>query len=246
MNSASNGFGFFNSSASHDEMPPVQRGPVLVHIIAPPLVSWGLQRLVQTAGAPFWLVGVSATLHDALDAIERQQPDVVVLDIDDGYDMQDLGSIYQRTRSKVLALTHSADGAFLSRLLESGARGVLYTRDAPSVLLKALEVVGRGEVFASQAATQGLFMAAASSLAQPARGETSVAKLTLRERQTFAAVVRDANAPVKVIADRLCISEHTVRNHLTSIYSKLGVSSRVALHAYASEHRISGGSDKPC
>jgi two-component system, NarL family, nitrate/nitrite response regulator NarL len=41
-----------------------------------------------------------------------------------------------------------------------------------------------------------------------------------------------------VIASRLCISEHTLRNHLTSIYSKLGLSSRLDLYAYATRHRL--------
>ncbi len=61
---------------------------------------------------------------------------------------------------------------------------------------------------------------------------------TLRERQTIAAMTSDAGAPGKVIADRLCISEHTLRNHLTSIYSKLGLSNRVDLYAYATRNRL--------
>ena len=65
------------------------------------------------------------------------------------------------------------------------------------------------------------------------------ATLTWRGRQTVAAVTSDASVPVKVIASRLCISEHTLRNHLTSIYSKLGVSGRLGLYAYASEHGLS-------
>ena len=58
------------------------------------------------------------------------------------------------------------------------------------------------------------------------------------ERQTIAAVASDASAPGKVIADRLCISEHTLRNHLTSIYNKLGVCNRLDLYAFATRHSL--------
>ena len=72
--------------------------------------------------------------------------------------------------------------------------------------------------------------------------KTKIATLTSRERQTIAAVASDASAPAKVIAERLCISEHTLRNHLTSIYGKLDVSSRLGLYAYATRHSLNGSS----
>jgi DNA-binding CsgD family transcriptional regulator len=60
----------------------------------------------------------------------------------------------------------------------------------------------------------------------------------MRERQTIAAVSSDVAAPAKVIARKLCISEHTLRNHLTSIYSKLEVANRLDLYAYATRNRL--------
>jgi DNA-binding CsgD family transcriptional regulator len=68
--------------------------------------------------------------------------------------------------------------------------------------------------------------------------KSKIATLTMRERQTIAAVASDAAAPGKVIAGRLCISEHTLRNHLTSIYNKLGLSNRLDLYAYATRHSL--------
>jgi DNA-binding NarL/FixJ family response regulator len=148
---------------------------------------------------------------------------------------------------KILVLTSVVDPELLTRALEAGARGVLHKREAPSALLRAIHAIGEGEVFATQAATNRLFAAAVHSVARShshAHGHGHghefdagrIASLTIRERQTIAAVTADASAPVKVIASRLCISEHTLRNHLTSIYSKLGVTGRLALHAYASQH----------
>ena len=88
-----------------------------------------------------------------------------------------------------------------------------------------------------------MFVAAAQNAVQhtarePDSDHSKIASLTMRERQTIAAVTSDASVPVKVIASRLCISEHTLRNHLTSIYSKLGVCGRLGLYAYASQHAL--------
>jgi len=230
--------------------PPGTAAPVDVHLVAPALTSWGLQRLVQSAGAPICLAGVSSTLAEAVGWLERQPPDVVILDLDDGYGVADVAGLYDRLRLKVLVLTSIHDEGFLDRVLQAGARGVLHKRDAPSVLLKAIQAIGEGEVFVAQPETDRLFRAAVRSAAQAAHDTDAgrIASLTLRERQTLAAVTSGDCAPAKVVAARLCISEHTLRNHLTSIYSKLGVTGRLALYAYANLHQLSGqvaGVDKP-
>ena len=213
--------------------------PVQVHLVAPALVCWGLQRLVQAAGGPFILNGWHSLLAEAMPQLERQLPDVLVLDFDDNYTVDDLQQLYDRVRVKVLALTSCLDPAMLSAILKSGARGILQKREAPSALLKALEIVGDGQIFASQTTTHHMFVAAAHGVSKARHEEDSrIATLTLRERQTIAAVTCDASAPVKVIADRLCISEHTLRNHLTSIYSKLEVSGRLGLYDYARQHQL--------
>jgi two-component system, NarL family, nitrate/nitrite response regulator NarL len=217
----------------------MNRPTIQVHLVAPTLVCWGLQRLIQAAGAPLVLTGWSATLEDALPQLEREMPDVVVLDFDDNYTVQDVERLYTSMRTKILVITSHLEDGFPASIVEAGARGVLQKREAPAALLKAIEAVGGGQIFASAQTTQRMFVTAVRALppqqdAEPARAAT----LTWRERQTVAAVTSDAAAPVKVIASRLCVSEHTLRNHLTSIYSKLGVSGRLGLYAYASEHGL--------
>lgn len=220
--------------------------PVQVHLVAPPLESWGLQRLVQTAGACFVLVGCSDSLIDALPILERRPPDVVVLDLDDGYGASDIARLYDTMRLKVLALSSNGETGFLHAALDAGARGFLHKREAPAMLLKGIEAVGAGQVFVSRLSTERLFVAAAQQAAQPVgrapnADDNRIATLTARELQTIAAVTADAAQPVKVIAGNMCISEHTLRNHLTSIYSKLGVSGRLALYAYANQHALNRG-----
>lgn len=219
----------------------MNRSTIQVHLVAPSLVCWGLQRLIQAAGAPLVLSGWSTTLEEALPQLERDMPDVVVLDFDDNYTLQDVESLYEGMRTKILVLTSHFEDGFPASVVEAGARGVLQKREAPAALLKAIEAVGGGQIFASPQTTQRMFVSAVRGLPpqHDARSDRA-ATLTWRERQTVAAVTSDASAPVKVIASRLCVSEHTLRNHLTSIYSKLGVSGRLGLYAYASEHGLAG------
>ena len=74
-----------------------------------------------------------------------------------------------------------------------------------------------------------------------ARGDTEKAKrsqLTMRERELISQLVADPSANYRRIAERLHITEHTVRNHLTSIYGKLGVINRLELFVYAHRHGL--------
>jgi DNA-binding NarL/FixJ family response regulator len=64
------------------------------------------------------------------------------------------------------------------------------------------------------------------------------ASLTAAERKVVAAVVRQKSAPNKVIAEALHLSEHTLRNHLSSIYGKLGINKRIELVLHAMEHPL--------
>jgi DNA-binding NarL/FixJ family response regulator len=112
--------------------------------------------------------------------------------------------------------------------------------DPAAQLIRALERVHEGELWIDRAAPGRIFMHMAKQNAARMNDpeQAKIATLTSRERQTIAAVTSDTAAPGKVIASRLCISEHTLRNHLSSIYSKLGLNNRVDLFAYTTRHRL--------
>jgi two-component system, NarL family, nitrate/nitrite response regulator NarL len=65
-----------------------------------------------------------------------------------------------------------------------------------------------------------------------------IATLTPKERQIIAMIMKEKGARNKVIAAKLHMSEHTLRNNLTTIYSKLEVTSRLELYLYAASHRL--------
>ena len=80
------------------------------------------------------------------------------------------------------------------------------------------------------------------ALAAPQRARDpegdKIASLTAREREIVAHVVRQRGAKGVTIAEELHISENTLRNHLTVIYSKLGLRNRIELFVYAGEHGL--------
>ena len=205
-----------------------------VHIVAPTLLGWGLKRLVRSAGSPFLVTASSPTLAQAMPLLERDPPDVILLDLDDGYGPEHVADLHTRLRAKVLVLTCTSDGKLLDRIVQAGARGILRKQEAPPQLLDAVETVGRGARFTSGLPAQRLPMTLAGEQASRA-DHGKLATLTRRERESVEALVSNASAPVKVIADGLGISEHTLRNHLCTVYSKLGVRSRLELHAFAAD-----------
>jgi two-component system nitrate/nitrite response regulator NarL len=205
-----------------------------VHIVAPTLLGWGLKRLLRSAGPPFLVTASSPTLSQAMPLLELDPPDVILLDLDEGYGPEHVADLHTRLRAKVLVLTCASDGKLLDRIVQAGARGILRKHDAPPQLLDAVETVGRGATFASRSPAQRLPMTPAVEQASRA-DQGKLATLTRRERESVEALVSNASAPVKVIADGLGISEHTLRNHLCTVYSKLGVRSRLELHAFAAD-----------
>jgi DNA-binding NarL/FixJ family response regulator len=166
--------------------------------------------------------------------LELDPPDVILLDLDDGYGPEHVADLHTRLRAKVLVLTCTSDGKLLDRIVQAGARGILRKQEAPPQLLDAVETVGRGARFTSGLPAQRLPMTLAGEQASRA-DQGKLATLTRRERESVEALVSNASAPVKVIADGLGISEHTLRNHLCTVYSKLGVRSRLELHAFAAD-----------
>jgi len=214
--------------------------PIRVFVVAPAMLCWGLERLVQTASPHIELTGTAATLAEAQGQLPRTPADVVVLDLDAGYELQALTEFQRESRTKLVALTSSQELAMLDRAVVAGVRGIVRKSDPPGALLKAIEKVHGDELWIDRSAAGRIFveMARQSSERASDPDRMKIASLTARERQTLAAVASDAAAPGKVIASRLCMSEHTLRNHLSSIYSKLGVQNRLDLYAFATRHRL--------
>lgn len=218
----------------------IAAGPTRVMLVALPLMSWGLERLLEGDHGRWSVVGVVESAAEGVLRMEQIGPDVIVFDLDGEEGTESLAHLQAQTSAKILVLTSSRDHALQDSAVLVGARGVVGKYEAPVVLLRALEKVNAGEMWIERSATSRIFMEL--SLHQDGRWRSSrrasVSALTPKEKLTVEALTSDAAAPGKVVAQRLNISEHTLRNHLTSIYRKLSVSNRAELQAYINRHGL--------
>jgi DNA-binding NarL/FixJ family response regulator len=226
-------------------MSAIRLTAVRVYVIAPAMISWGVERLLQT-GHPFIeFLGSAQDATSALVAMGHHPPCLVAIMADCDADLAQL-ALVQATLpcTRCLVLTGSRDDGLMDRAVLAGARGVVRTCEPPAMLLKAVEKVNEGELWIDRGAMSRIFTEMARQKAAEGRDpeKSKIATLTSRERQAIAAVTGDCAAPAKVIAERLCISEYTLRNHLTSIYSKLEVMNRLDLYAYAVRHQLTQAS----
>lgn len=215
--------------------------PIQVHLVALPLVAWGLQSLLEGANAGIEVVGRSGSIGESLTELRLSAPHVVVVvDLDSEDSLDALTELSSRGQTHVLVISGSTHAVCHDNAILAGARGVVSKRETPAALLKAIEKVHAGEVWLDRDATGRIFMQLVHGKASQSHDpiQDKIGSLTRRERQTVAALASDAAAPGKVIADRLNMSEHTLRNHLTSIYGKLGLTNRVDLYAFAHRHGL--------
>lgn len=203
-----------------------------------PIVVLGLERLVESRRPAITLIGTAHNVEEALRSMKVEPADVVLLDLDGEVNGQGIAELLDGVRTRVLALTTSLNPEFCDAAVLAGASGVINKRDAASALLKAIEKVHAGEFWLDRVATGRIFVAIARQRAAKDPEQGKIALLTRKERLTVSEIARDASATSREIARRLCISDHTLRNHLTSIYSKLGLRSRMELYAYATKHRL--------
>ena len=207
------------------------------------ITLWGLSRLIDGAAPRLQLVGTARSRSELLNHDAAAQADVILLDLDLGGDdsVAVLSVLRQRCPGRVLVLTGAGDIAQHRDAVLQGARGVVHKSEPAETILRAIDKVHEGEVWLNRAllgqVLGQLTESEPAAAPRPADPEAKrIASLTPRERQTVAEISKDAAASGKLIAQRLNISENTLRNHLSSIYTKLGISSRLELFAFAKLH----------
>ncbi|MFY9723670.1 MAG: response regulator transcription factor, partial [Azonexus sp.] len=208
------------------------------------IVSWGLAKLVQTRHPHMELAGSAVDAASASAIIYQTPVDIIVIDLDDDIGVDCIAELSSISPARMLALTASRDVSLHDGAILAGARGIVAKSEPVEALLKAIEKVHEGEYWIDRAATSRIFLhlAQKSKVKSETPDQIRVASLTPRERQTVAEISKDAAASGKLIAQRLNISENTLRNHLSSIYTKLGISSRLELFAFAKLHAIAAKS----
>lgn len=203
---------------------------------------WGLERLIESAAPLLQLVGTAANRDELMARLHEARPDVVLLDLDLGGDdaSEALPDLLRESEAQILVFTGSRDPGVHQRVMMHGARGVVQKEEGADVVIAAIEKVHAGEIWLDRSTMGKVFGALAGGGERAPRDpETAkIAGLTVRERQIIAAAIQNKGAGNKTIADRLYISEHTLRNHLSVIYRKLGIRGRLELFIYAGKHGL--------
>ena len=203
---------------------------------------WGLTKLIESEKPRMEVVGTATTCDEALAKIGLLHPDVILLDLDlNGVSaLEVLPALLSNSASNVLIFTGARDQATLDLAIFKGARGVLRKDASAEHVIKAIEKTAAGEIWLDRQTLGRVFSEFVVPKAPPQR-DPAVEKhesLTAREQKVIYAVVEGSGALNAALAERLFISEHTLRNHLTSIYHKLGVSNRLELYVYAVKHQL--------
>ncbi|SFB33254.1 two component transcriptional regulator, LuxR family [Collimonas sp. OK607] len=203
---------------------------------------WGLGKLIDGEKPRMEVVGTARGCEEALAKIEQLVPDVILLDLDlDGKNGLDiLPALLTNGISRVLILTGERRQATLDMAVLSGARGIVHKDASAEQVLKAIEKTHRGELWLDREALGRVFgeLMTPAAVRKPDCEAEKKATLTAKEQKIIHTIIEGSGASNKTLAQRLFISEHTLCNHLTSIYHKLDVSNRLELYVYATKHQL--------
>lgn len=201
----------------------------------------GLRRLLE-AETGFVVVGEAGNGLEALRLVQELQPDVLLLDLamPCGAGLEVLKKLADMPEPvRTIALTTIVDKETLVAALQYGARGVVLKESATSMLFKCIRKVIDDEYWICREDV-GQIVEAMRKLTQQVNAPGPVPankfRLTRREMDIVAAVA--AGESNKGIAERLSLSEDTVKHHVSNVFDKLGVFSRLELAVFAINHRL--------
>jgi DNA-binding NarL/FixJ family response regulator len=211
----------------------------MIHVLIAddhPVFRFGLRTLLK-ADPEVEIVGEATTGHEAIAQASELQPDVILMDLN----MPGLNGIEAikhilaaQAQVRILVLTMFDDDDSVLAAMRVGARGYLLKGAEGEEMLRAIRVVSTGEAIFSPAIAQRLmhyFVAPQS--AGTANPSGSSFDLTEREREVMSLIAQGFTN--QSIAEKLVISPNTVRNHISAIFSKLQVTSRLDAIALAKD-----------
>lgn len=196
-----------------------------------PLAHTGMRHFLN-AFHDLELVGEASTGSEALALCDRVYPDVILMDmVMPGMDgVATTRAIRQRfPQIEIIALTSYREGDLVERALRAGAISYLLKNVTAFDLAQAIRAASAGRAVLAQEATEALV----ATMRAPNSPGTD---LTEREREVLGLLVQGLSNPQ--IAERLSISRATVKFHIGSIFSKLGVASRSEAIALAYQRHL--------
>jgi two-component system, NarL family, nitrate/nitrite response regulator NarL len=213
-----------------------------------PIFRDGLCKLLALE-EDFEVVAQAQDGRQVLDVLQQYTPDILLLDLKmPGLDglatLQRLQALKNKTR--VIVLTASDDKNEFVQAMKLGTSGIVLKQTATELLIKSIRKVHAGEIWLDSHTTAAVirqFVANDDSSAPAPQQQTSRERerspLSAREREIVALVAQGFKN--KEMAEKMFISEQTVKNHLHNIFDKLGVSDRLELALYAIHNNLHTG-----
>jgi two-component system nitrate/nitrite response regulator NarL len=199
-----------------------------------PIFRDGLKRLLESE-REFKVIGEACDGVEAVKMVRQLKPDILLLDLamPRRPGLEALREMSADSSSvRVILLTAAAEKDQIVEALQLGARGVVLKDSATQILLKSIRAVMGGEYWVGRESVSNLVQYL-RSLVEASSNEPRKRKygLTPRELEVISAVV--AGYANKEIAQHFKISEDTVKHHLSNIFDKVGVSTRLELALFA-------------
>ncbi len=192
------------------------------------VVRQGIRALLE-AESDFDVVGEAGTVADAVKRVGFDDPDVVVLDVrlPDGSGVEACREIRSRfPEVKVLMLTSFADEDALLSAITAGASGYVLKRVHGTELVDSIRRVGNGESLLDSEMTERLF----SRLRHGKQEDPLLARLTDRERVILEHIAEGKTN--RQIAEEMFLAEKTVKNYVSNLLAKMGMSRRTEAATY--------------
>jgi two-component system, NarL family, nitrate/nitrite response regulator NarL len=215
--------------------------PICIFILNPYLLNSAGLRLIIECEQGLKVVGEAQDLTIGLEMVASQKPDIILLKLNPIGD-PNLEVITQlletSSQTRIILMTTSEDKQVCSLAIQKGIVGIVAETQMPQTLIKAIRKVHAGEVWIEHA-LMAHFVTSLSRGQRTKRVDPDTEHISLlsnRERQVVQFI--SLGLKNKQIAAQLCISEVTVRHHLTSVYNKLGVSDRLELLVFAHRHGL--------
>ena len=210
------------------------------------IVLWGIQQLINLDSR----YTVSATTKNSVEALKAAvqcNPDIIILEpeLDDEDGLALIPALLEKTKAKIIVYTGSKNPKILDEAVVRGARGIINKTEPTDTLLKAIEKIHLGELWLNRNATSRILMqiAQANSPIELSTEQKKLKTLTVKEEKVTRAIQMYSENTLKEIADKLHISEHTLRNHLASTYDKLGVRNRLELYVFCGKYQKTDNPD---
>jgi len=200
------------------------------------VVRLGLMTLLEDLD---WVdvVAEAGSAEEAIQAVARFQPDVVLMDIrlpgESGIDAC-RKIIHQWPSTRVIMLTSSADDALIFTALQAGASGYVLKQVGNKALISALEAARKGESHLDPIVTKQVIQRVREMEDQV--HAQAFSDLSSREMEVLALVAEGKSN--REIASRLSLSEKTVDHHVSAILTKLHLSNRIEAATFAVRHHI--------